>query len=93
MISFSLVAVLSNIWTIFANWFFIDYIGMGFNGAPVARASTCFILAIFMVGYVLIFKKYKETWGTLLFYFILFYLFEINNKLNIKYRWMVKTSF
>ena len=57
------VAIAANVWNVFANWFFVYGIGLGFIGAPIARASTNCLLPVLTVLYMKIKMKKSETWG------------------------------
>ena len=61
----SIMAFIANAYTFGANFGFIYSLDMGFVGAPIARVTTHFFLCLMGILYVIIFKKYKETWGGL----------------------------
>jgi len=58
-----IVAIIGNLWNIFANWLFVFGLNWGYVGAPIARVTTHLFLMLLLLAYSLITKKYKETWG------------------------------
>ena len=68
----SIMAFIANAYTFGANFGFIYSLDMGFVGAPIARVTTHFFLCLMGILYVVVFKKYKETWGGWLASFLFF---------------------
>ena len=57
------VAIVANLWNVFANWLFVYGVGWGFVGAPIARASTNFLFPILTIAYLAYTKKHLDTWS------------------------------
>ena len=58
----ALIGLFANGFNIFANWFFISYLSMGLNGAPIATSFTRCIELVMVVIYFYWKKTQKKTY-------------------------------
>eukprot|EP01135_Chromosphaera_perkinsii_P009719 Nk52_evm1s1854 gene=Nk52_evmTU1s1854 len=56
------IAILSNLYNIFANWTLIYGVGLGFRGAPLARASCNWMMVILTLCYIRFSGVHKDSW-------------------------------
>ena len=57
------VAIVANLWNVFANWLFVYGLGWGFVGAPIARASTNCLLPVLTIAYIVYTKRHADSWN------------------------------
>ncbi len=60
----ALIGLFANLFNVLANWFFISYLSMGLNGAPIATTMTR-VMEFFMIVFYFYWKKsslLSQTW-------------------------------
>jgi len=63
------VAIIANLWSVGANFLFVNTLELGYVGAPIARATTNILLPLLTLAYIVIFKKFEGSWGEHFFFF------------------------